>query len=134
VEEVEFDVSEVHDSLKELGIRARNQRVVNEQISEIMLAMVEEKFDSEGPGWAPLEASTIKRRRGGRRILQDSGHLAASVTASAGTDFALVFTNVEYAKFHLEGTSRMPARDFFDIDMEEVYQQAEDIILESITR
>lgn len=134
MEEIEFDMAELEGSLKDLGVRARNQRSVNEQIAQIMHALVEEKFEKQGPGWKQLSPATIKRRGGGRRILQDTGHLVTSITPAAGNDFALVFTNLEYAKFHLDGTRNMPQRDFFDVDMDEVVKQAEDIIMESITR
>ncbi len=134
MEFVEFDVEELTDSLKELGARARNQRAVNEQIAEVMHALVEEKFDEQGPGWPELAPATLKRRRGGSRILQSSGHLAQSVQPAAGADFALVFTNLSYGGFHLTGTGDMPQRDYFDIDMDNVFDQAEEIVLESITR
>jgi len=73
-------------------------------------------FDQEGPGWAPLAASTIKRKghdqiriRTGRdrRIMTDPFSLTYrgtphTVNIEAGVDTPAVF--------HQEGTGRMPAR------------------------
>lgn len=131
--QVTFDMKELNDELKRMGGQAAHQRDVNMQVAHILHAMVDDKFDAQGPGWKPLEQTTLKRRRGGSRVLQDTGHLANSMTPEAGDDFAAVFTNVDYATFHITGTKHMPKRDFLDIDMDKVFDQAVELILESIT-
>ena len=72
--------------------------------------------DSSGAAWAPLAASTIARKRHSR-ILYETGALEASLAGNTGDSVravshrGLLFgTQVEYAGFHQEGTSRMPAR------------------------
>lgn len=72
------------------------------EIAGILHAEVEENFDAEGrPKWRDLYPSTKKARaRKGHwpgKILQVSGHLAASVTPGSTDDKAQVSTNVEYA-------------------------------------
>lgn len=134
--EVEVDTSELTKELETFLGRGYNQRDINFQVAEILRTAVEDKFEDEGPGWPRLELSTLKRRRisSGARILQDSGHLAASIMPFATEESAGVSTNVEYAIFHLDGTKNMPARDFFDIDQDVVLEQAAELILESIAR
>lgn len=72
--------------------------------------------DSTGSRWAPLAASTI-RRKGHDRILFEKGRLEASLAGHSADSVravshrGLLFgTQVEYALFHQDGTSRMPAR------------------------
>lgn len=129
---IEFNTRDLEDELMRIARRAQHQRDINFQISEVMLFMVEDKFDKEGPGWEPLAPATILRRRGGTRILQDSGLLASSMTPFADDERADVYTNVGYAGFHLDGTDNMPQRDFFDIDMERLLEIAAGMIMESI--
>lgn len=132
---VDVDLTELTMELTTFLGRVQNQHDVNMQAAEILRAMVDDKFESEGPGWDELSPATILRRRvGGSRILQDSGHLAGSLTAYAGADFAEVYTNVLYAKYHLTGTENMPARDFLDIDEEKALEAISNMILETIAR
>ena len=132
-----FDMTEVVQELDRLLRRAYNSRDINMQVATIMQRMVDDKFEEEGPGWQPLSAATLDRRRGGgagARILQDTGVLANGIAVGAGDDFAEVFTNTQYAKFHVEGTRFMPKRDFFDIDLDAAMADASELILEDIGR
>lgn len=72
------------------------------EISELMLDRIQENFEQEGrPAWAPLAASTIEqRKKQGHwpgKILQRSGSLASSFSASHDATSATVGTNKEYA-------------------------------------
>lgn len=75
--------------------------------------------DPDGIPWKPL-----KRRKG--KILQDTGALRTSVTSRGGKGnierkgptFLEWGTNIEYAKYHQGGTSRIPARPFLGIGEE----------------
>lgn len=128
-------MTELTLELGHFATNAQNQHDVNMQVAEILRALIDDKFESEGPGWEKLSDATLIRRRGtGSRILQDSGHLAGSFTSYAGPDFAKVVTNVEYAGFHVVGTENMPARDFLAIDEEAALEKIANLVLESITR
>ena len=85
----------------------------------------EEKFDAQGPGWAPLSEVTLKRRRKagkGAVILKDDGRLFASLE-SASTDEDGIYsldsthltigTNLKYASAHQDSRrSWLPKRPF----------------------
>jgi phage gpG-like protein len=92
-----------------------------------MLAGAETRqFSSQGTyasgGWAPLAPSTLARKAAlgqGDRILVATGELRDSLTRRTGggnalrevTPSSLVFgTTVPYARFHQQGTGRMPQR------------------------
>ena len=65
--------------------------------------------DEEGRPWKSLKR---KRKRGGSRILQDTGRLRSSIRWAASKEEARVFTKVKYAKFHEYGTKNLPIRSF----------------------
>ena len=79
--------------------------------------MFSSQRDSNGSPWAPLKPSTVKRK-GHSRILFESGALMASLVTVGGpgninavSERGLLYgTDIEYAIFHQDGTSKMPAR------------------------
>ena len=84
---------------------------------------VKRLFDSGGYfQWPALAPSTVARK-GHSRILIDTRRLIRSVTLESSadkvieiTDNSLVFgTNVPYARYHEEGTSRLPKRPVFEL-------------------
>lgn len=94
-------------------------------IGLIFMDAISQQFETEGRnfdsvGWKPLAASTIKeRQRLGffpinilRRRAGDAG-LLGSINLSFDSDGVVIGTNVHYAKYLQEGTSKMPARPFF---------------------
>lgn len=133
---IEFDASDLIEELEKILGRAYNPQAINEQVAEVIKGFVDDKFEDEGPGWAPLAEDTIRLRRASANptILQDTGVLAGTIDTAAGVDFAEVFTNVRYATFHLEGTEHMEDRDFFDIDFDAALGLAADIIVDDIAR
>lgn len=67
------------------------------ELSETLRDRVEENFEAQGrPTWAPLSEVTKTRRGAGAKILQDSGQLAASITAGHDATNAIVGTNKVY--------------------------------------
>lgn len=88
-----------------------------QDIAEYEAGMFAGEYDSSLTSWAPLAASTIKRKKHDR-ILIDTGalreslvHVGGSGNIAAAAERGLVFgTDVEYAHFLQDGTSRMPAR------------------------
>jgi phage gpG-like protein len=76
--------------------------------------------DSNGSAWEPLAPSTVARK-GHDTILVDTNRMKASLVSPTGDSIrdvvsengmagAVFGTDVEYARFHVAGTSRMPAR------------------------
>lgn len=51
-------------------------------------------------------------RRGGTKLLQDTGRLKNSVLPFVEKNAAGARTNLEYAVYHNEGTKRIPRREF----------------------
>lgn len=87
------------------------------------LALEAKRFGAEGPGWANLAASTVKKRGSAHPILVDTGELKASLTephhANAvfepGPDEVFMGTSDPVAVFHQQGTHKMPERAVVDI-------------------
>lgn len=133
--EVRIDTHELVKELKELEKRGRNLGDVNLQLAQIMHNMVEDKFEQQGPGWPALSPVTIMLRRSSTspKMLQDTGMLVGSLQPYGGRNFAEVFTNKPYAKFHIEGDG-VPKRDFFDIDTDKALKIFGEIITEEIGR
>lgn len=132
---VSVDTSELVVELQELEHRGYNMTEVNQQLAQILHVMVDDKFQDQGPGWQGFAESTLRRRRESKtpRLLQDTGDLVGSLTPFGGSDFAEVFTNKQYAKYHLQGDG-VPQRDFFDIDIEKALAQFDEIITAEIAR
>lgn len=87
------------------------------------LKRVDQRFRSEGPTWAKLKPSTLKRRRnlGSVKILQDTGRLRNSIVApqnAPGGIWAVapnqieVGSNLVYAATHQYGRGPIPARPY----------------------
>lgn len=143
---VKVDINELNASLRALSETAQNSSDMNAELADILATFVDDKFDREGPGWPPMRDLTKRLRRGGGgKLLQDTG-LLAKVQTDSGPDFAEVFTNVEYAKYHLKGPRKLvplghksgvwhlPVRDFFDIDINDALQAMADVITLEFTR
>lgn len=85
----------------------------------------------DGTPWAPLAASTVKRK-GHDVILSDTGKLGTSLLGESGDsirdvgDRHLTFgTDVEYSGFLQEGTGKMPGREHVGLSEEMVDLTAE---------
>lgn len=136
--EIRVDTQELSDQLKVLMRRGHNLTDVNMQLAQILHVMVEDEFENNGPGggkWKEFAESTLRRRRRSTTpmLLQDSGDMINSLQLDAGPDFAELFTNKEYARFHLEGDG-VPKRDFFDIDVDKALETFGQILAEEIGR
>lgn len=98
-----------------------------ERIKPVLSRIEQERWDNEGPGWAALAQSTLeqKSRRGyPSDILVATGDLRDSLVdpsrAAREEGRALVWaTDVPYAGYHQDGTTRMPARPIIEIDVAE---------------
>lgn len=132
---VSIDAKEIGKELKVLLRRGYNMKEVNDQLAHILHVMVEDKFEDQGPGWKEFAESTLRQRRKSKspNLLQDSGDLVGSLTPYGGDDFAEVFTNKEYARFHIEGDG-VSQRDFFDIDIPKALAMFDEIVTSEIAR
>lgn len=130
-----IDTAEVVKELKKLERRGMNLTDVNMQLAQILHVMVDDKFQDEGPGWKGFAESTLRRRRASKspKLLQDTGDLINSLMPASGADFAEVFTNKAYAKFHINGDG-VAQRDFFDIDTEKALAMFDEILSAEIAR
>lgn len=135
---VGVDSAPLEEALKQIQTNARNLRNVMDIIAGDMVGMVEENFETEGIAspagkWKELDPATIAQRRKegkGAKILQNTAVMAGSVMPEYGNDFAMAFTNIEYAVFHVSPEPRevIPLRDFLNIDMELLQQDAIDLL------
>jgi phage gpG-like protein len=90
-----------------------------ELVKPIAAGVESDQFGTQGEGaWPPLAEATLARKAAGgwpEDPLIRTGDLKASLTdpgraADAGPRHMIYGTDVDYAIFHQEGTSRMPAR------------------------
>lgn len=90
-----------------------------ELVKPVAADVEEEQFGSQGEGaWPPLADSTIRRKESGgwpMDPLVRTGDLKGSLVdpgraADSGPRHLIYGTDVDYAAFHQEGTTRMPAR------------------------
>ncbi|MEI6745544.1 MAG: phage virion morphogenesis protein, partial [Methylococcaceae bacterium] len=88
---------------------------IGQMIRSNVLDCFEDEKSPDGINWKPLSPQTIKQRRGTApyKILQDKGKLRSSIAFHAGSNFAEVTTDTEYAAFHQFGTSKLTPRPFF---------------------
>jgi|GEM_PF-3119063 phage gpG-like protein len=88
-----------------------------QDIAEYEAGMFAGEFASDLSPWAPLAVSTVKRKKHDR-ILIDTGalreslvHIGGAGNIASATERGLIFgTEVPYAGFLQDGTSKMPAR------------------------
>lgn len=109
--------NEVPAVLHRIETRARNLRAVLPVLRDALIAAVSDVYDAEGPGWPPLAASTLRKRRGGgSKILQDTG-LMAQTAGAIGADYVEAFSPASYAVFHASDgpRSKIPLRNPFDL-------------------
>lgn len=60
--------------------------------------------------------NTRPTKRGGSKVLQDTGRLKGSIVPFVSKDAAGARTNVEYAAYHNDGTKTIPKREFAYVD------------------
>ncbi len=124
--QVAIDTSELNRTLKKLGKKVSDFRPVWPVIDRYTSRMYRLQFASEGEHlgtpWARLTEKTLRARvrPGGNRggVLRDTNRLWASLTKPRAPEGVTVMEKheymrgsvVPYARFHQEGTDRMPAR------------------------
>lgn len=100
------------------------QQQFRRSISALMYSDVISHFqsekDSDGKTWdrwknpnpPPRRVPRRPTRKGGSKMLQDTGRLRNSLVPFVRNDVSGVRTDVDYAVYHNEGTRNMPAREF----------------------
>jgi len=99
--------------------------------------------DPDGVPWKPLKYPR-RNSKGRDRILQDTGLMRTSVTAQGGQNTDEIGptwlewgTSVPYAKYHQDGTSRIPQRQFLGVGKDladAVTEQVADFVETEIAR
>ncbi len=134
---VTVDMEPLVDAIGELERRGKNTRDVMRNIALMMVEEVDEMFETSGHGkWEPFSKNT-RRKRGdmsSAKLLMDTGAMAASITPFYDAQTAEAFTNDPKAKYHVSKAkrSKIPLRDFFDIDLVSVQEEAAEMILKEI--
>ncbi len=105
--------------------RIQNATPAFEGIADMFAEAETQRFDSEGDiggdggKWSPLAASTVAfklKHFPGTKILERTGALRQSLTSRPfgieiiGPQAMRIGTDTVYARFHQDGTSRMPRR------------------------
>lgn len=116
-------VALIDRELLALETRAHDLLPAFEAIAELFAEGERQQFDSEGAwgsgAWSPLSPAYAVRKHAqypGTKILERTGDLKRSLTerpfgVELISPFAMVVgTNISYAHFHQDGTSRMPRR------------------------
>ena len=118
-------------SMKKLGLWTRSMTLITRDLSSYfeaaipgMKERVDQTFQDEGPGWAPLSPHTIAaRQRAGFSagpILQQTGALRRSATDDAEITVSkrgmTYRTTLPYAQIHQEGKGLIPRRSFLNED------------------
>lgn len=126
--------------LTEMGIRARDVRKVSTRVRKIYRRAEKQRFDTRGPGWAPLAESTVERKARGNldpRILRARGDLYDSLVKSRAEhqvnvkrpDSFRFGTSVPYARYHeyakrIGGGQRMPNRELVGLSETDLHDIA----------
>jgi phage gpG-like protein len=128
--------AELLDVVRAFERRHASLGAVTPIMAEMLVSAVGDVFEAEGPGWKRLADSTLEKRRQhgrGAKILQDTGVLAASISARHGPDFAEAATNSPYVVVHLAGGPVIPKRNPFEIDAGRVLDESIELLLNALT-
>jgi phage gpG-like protein len=113
----------ISEQLNELATLLEDMHVPLAASVEVVGRSFLQKFEDQGPGWAPWAESYANYAAAHNKgILWQSGDLAESMTNEANyliAENALFWTGggaPYYWIFHHEGTVKMPQRDWIEID------------------
>lgn len=114
---IEIHDQDVQRALATLAGKAADMSPAMRAIARALRNITEDAFAKQaspfGPAWKALNKATLKARKGGgagATILQDTGQLAASITASSDGNSATLTAGKKYAAIHqFGGTIQRPA-------------------------
>jgi phage gpG-like protein len=91
----------------------RLPRDVGNEALLFFLNLFKQEQSPEGKPWSPRKGNGDGARSSRRSLLVKSGRLRKSIRLTRVTsNSASIGTNVSYAKYHNEGTERLPQRQF----------------------
>ncbi len=105
---------------------------VADGITEEIRTQFDAGLDAYGRPWEPLLPSTVKRKKGDRRILRRTDVLSSETVARPTAGAGIEITSVDYGVFHQGGTVNMVPRPILPDEGElpeawqEVIQKASD--------
>lgn len=129
-----IDGSDLARFISQFGGRAKHMHPAMRDVGETLLGYVDEELETSGHGrFPPLAPSTLRRKaRMGwsSKPLFATGAMAAANFVESGDDYAEVKNSKPYSIFHVSKAPRtkIPLRDFFDIQ-EEAFDESAQIIL-----
>lgn len=111
------DALRLEADIRSYGAELSNMREPFEiAINEVIIPSIDRNFRTGGrPPWAPLEASTISRRKTAVPILIRTGELHKMATNIDAWRISRNIAEMEiagYGRFHQTGTRNMPQREF----------------------
>ncbi|EED0799471.1 phage virion morphogenesis protein [Escherichia coli] len=136
---ISFDDRALQSALHSLEMSCQDLTPAMRKIAGALLAETQYNFEDEGnPPWPP---SLAAQARGGQ-TLQDSGHLARSVTTDYGESHVAIGSNLAYAAIHQKGGKAgrkravtLPARPYLPVDEQgELSVEAKLSVLDTILR
>lgn len=87
------------------------------EVTNVMMDATQQRFDREGPNWAPLTQYTIERRRAkgypAGPILTMTGKMRGRIRQAVNKGVAMLLDFSPYGHQHHTGRWNMPARRFF---------------------
>lgn len=105
--EVEFDLSELTAGLERLLPENLDLEPAMQAVGEMLVRAVHDEFETEGQGdWPPLAESTLAKRGEDAVMLRDTDRWYASNQPESDDESAGVYTDVEYAVFHVSSEPR----------------------------
>jgi len=132
---VEVDFSQFDLVLNQLR-KATDTEAILDEASAILLNRIRTRFlreeDPNNIPWLPSKPGLKRRALGGTGTLWETGNLFRSIQlAGTGPDERQILTDVEYGKYHQEGTKFMVAREFMGFNDEDA-DLVENLILRRI--
>jgi len=116
------------DNLKTLG-SAESQDKLKQALAEQELKNIGIRFDTEtdpsGASWEP------RKDNKDHKLLDLTGKLKGSFNIKKGEQYSIVNSS-GYAGFHQSGTSKMPARKFFDEDKSSSPEENKEIVFKHL--
>src|SRR5690348_3268759 len=85
-------------------IPSRIASEVSDGINEIIADQFAAGTDPYGAPWAPLLPSTVKRKRGDRRVLRRTDTLSSETRAKPSAGAGVEIDSIDVGQFHQAGT------------------------------
>lgn len=110
---------------KEAREQADNPADFQEEAAFVMLNDANNAFASGGPGWAPLDPKTVRRKGGNSQPLIRSRKYSRSFKPKFGAGIIDMVSSVYYSRFHQKGEGGLVKRAVM------LSEQAQKLIVEA---